>query len=96
MDVRNLIIIFILNLLASGTLANAGWCSLKIILNPNSNYVGPNFGRVKYNFGNFASLDNSNSEFEEIFEITIHELTHIMGFSGGSVKYWANPSTGNP
>ncbi|KRX04456.1 Insulin-like growth factor binding protein, N-terminal [Pseudocohnilembus persalinus] len=36
-----------------------------------------------------------NDAFEDQLETTIHELTHILGFSGGMMDQFTNPATGN-
>jgi len=43
------------------------------------------FGRVKYNYYYYSALTGSDSEFENNFEVTIHECAHVMGFSGSSI-----------
>ena len=43
---------------------------------------------------NYSNLSFTTEEFEKIFETTIHEMIHIMGFSGNAIKNWNNPETG--
>ena len=38
------------------------------------------------------STSVSNEEFENIFEVTIHEMFHVFGVSGSALNYWINPS----
>jgi len=32
--------------------------------------------------------------FEELFELILHEMMHMFGFSGSKYRYWINPETG--
>lgn len=40
--------------------------------------------------------DRNDYEFEDNLETTIHEILHVLGFSGGAMKFWIDPSTGKP
>lgn len=57
--------------------------------------VGPRFGQVNFNVGatSYSSLTGTNSEFDRNLEITIHEVTHVLGFSGFAMEYWFQPGT---
>lgn len=42
-----------------------------------------------------TNLDlDSNLEFENNFETTIHEITHVLGFASYLYPYYINPNTG--
>jgi proprotein convertase subtilisin/kexin type 5 len=66
--------------------ATAGYC----ILN-----AGPRFGQVNFNIGAtcYNNLSGSNFEFDRNLEITIHEVTHVLGFSGSAMQNWFQPGT---
>ena len=32
--------------------------------------------------------------FEEVYETTLHEVMHALGFSNSAMAYWINPDTG--
>lgn len=68
-----------------GFLASAGACMQK-------DFTGrPIFGRVKYNFGQMTSVDvNSNMDFENMLETTLHELVHVLGFSNFLYYTWVD------
>ncbi|KAL4486019.1 hypothetical protein ABPG72_003953 [Tetrahymena utriculariae] len=67
--------------------ANAIWCNL----DPN-----PNVGRVKFNLGNMLIDESSPQSFQGYLSVSLHEIMHILGFSGSSIRYWINPDTGRP
>ncbi len=51
------------------------------VINPSSKNR-PVFGMINFNAGYLTSLNfQSNLLFENAFEITIHEITHVLGFS---------------
>ncbi|EAR86018.1 transmembrane protein, putative (macronuclear) [Tetrahymena thermophila SB210] len=66
--------------------ANAIWCNL----DPN-----PNVGRVKFNLGNMFIDETSGQSFLDYFSVALHEIMHILGFSGNSIQYWIDPDTGS-
>ncbi|EAR86012.1 leishmanolysin family protein (macronuclear) [Tetrahymena thermophila SB210] len=68
-------------------LANAIWCQL----DPN-----PNVGRVKFNIGTMDIDESSTQSFQDNFSTSLHEILHILGFSGSSVSYWIDPETNKP
>lgn len=72
-------------------MANAGYCI-------NDGTTGrPLFGRIKYNVGYMAYTDiNDPFTFEDDLETTLHEIAHILGFSGYAIYNWRNPETGEP
>ncbi|KAL4438378.1 hypothetical protein ABPG74_009417 [Tetrahymena malaccensis] len=67
--------------------ANAIWCSL----NPY-----PNVGRVKFNLGNMYIDQPSTETFQSYFSVAMHEIMHVLGFTGRTIQYWINPDTGRP
>ncbi|KAL4438374.1 hypothetical protein ABPG74_009413 [Tetrahymena malaccensis] len=68
-------------------LANAIWCQL----DPN-----PNVGRVKFNIGTMDMDESSTQSFQDNFSVSLHEILHVLGFSGSSVQYWIDPETNKP
>ncbi|KAL4438375.1 hypothetical protein ABPG74_009414 [Tetrahymena malaccensis] len=68
-------------------LANATWCQL----DPN-----PNIGRVKLNIGTINTDESSTQSFQDNFSTSLHEILHVLGFSGGSVQFWIDPETNKP
>jgi proprotein convertase subtilisin/kexin type 5 len=60
-------------------LANAGFCSI------HDSLMRPNYGRVNFNLGNMNVIDSNPEEFENNLETTIHEILHVLGFSGYSM-----------
>lgn len=56
----------------------------------------PVIGRIKFNISAIKNAGTSNEGFEGDFSSTIHELTHILGFSSGAMQYWIDPETGAP
>lgn len=52
---------------------------------------------IEYNMNTLesANLEN-NLDFEDFLELTLHELTHVFGFSGSFIEnYWIDKSTGS-
>ncbi|EGR26888.1 leishmanolysin family protein, putative [Ichthyophthirius multifiliis] len=73
----------------NNTLAHAGWCQF-------IDRLGPTHGTVNFNLGLLAAKNLEDPiEFEDLMEIVIHEITHILGFSDDDVKRWVN-SNGLP
>ncbi|EGR34483.1 leishmanolysin family protein, putative [Ichthyophthirius multifiliis] len=71
------------------TLAHAGWCQF-------IDNLGPTHGTVNFNIGLLATKNlHDPIEFEDLMEIVIHEMTHILGFSDDDVPKWIN-SKGKP
>ncbi|EGR34496.1 leishmanolysin family protein, putative, partial [Ichthyophthirius multifiliis] len=71
------------------TVANAGFCAYS-----NIGYTRPTFGRINFNLLNInKSIANKNS-FQEDLQTTIHEILHVLGFSGGGMYFWIDPNTG--
>ncbi|EGR29674.1 leishmanolysin family protein, putative [Ichthyophthirius multifiliis] len=71
------------------TLAHAGWCQF-------IDNLGPTHGTVNFNLGLLAAKNLEDPvEFEDLMEIVIHEMTHILGFSDNDVPKWIN-SKGQP
>jgi leishmanolysin len=63
-------------------LAYAAWCRFL----PK---IGPTHGIVNFNYGILNGYKfNDNQQFEDLMEIVIHEMTHVMGFSGDDVENW--------
>ncbi|KAL4472692.1 hypothetical protein ABPG74_018641 [Tetrahymena malaccensis] len=71
----------------SSTLANAIWCSLD---------PQPNIGRVQFNIGTITIDQQSTQSFQNNFSIALHEILHILGFSGNSAYFWIDPDTNTP
>ncbi|EGR26906.1 leishmanolysin family protein, putative [Ichthyophthirius multifiliis] len=64
--------------------AYAGWCQFLDVL-------GPTHGQVVFNLGQLKSQNISNPiEFEDLMEIVIHEIIHILGFMGTDIPKWVN------
>lgn len=60
-------------------LAYAGWCRFLRTLGATHGQVNFNFGALKnYAFGNPIVFD-------DLVEIVIHEITHVLGFSGKDI-----------
>jgi len=38
------------------------------------------------------STSVTNEEFENILEVTIHEIFHVFGISGSATNSWVDPS----
>ncbi|EGR30431.1 leishmanolysin family protein, putative [Ichthyophthirius multifiliis] len=70
-----------------GDLANACVCAY------NDMYMRPSFGRIQFDLGLFGKNQDAES-FENDLETTIHEILHILGFSGFQMQFWINPQTG--
>ncbi|EGR29162.1 leishmanolysin family protein, putative [Ichthyophthirius multifiliis] len=68
----------------SNSLAHASWCQF-------IDYLGPTHGTVNFNLG---ILTTKNMEdpiiFEDLMEIIIHEIAHVLGFSDGDANRWVN------
>ncbi|EAR86011.2 leishmanolysin family protein (macronuclear) [Tetrahymena thermophila SB210] len=75
------------NLPKSQTLANAIWCQLD---------PQPNVGRVLFNIGAMDIDESSTQSFQDNFSTSLHEILHILGFTGKSVQYWIDPDTNKP
>ncbi|EGR29169.1 leishmanolysin family protein, putative [Ichthyophthirius multifiliis] len=58
--------------------------------------LGPTHSRINFNLG---QLDNKNINqpdiFEDLIEIVIHEITHVLGFSKKFINKWVN-TDGSP
>ncbi len=59
----------------AGDLANATSCG------PNDEYKRPTYGRIEFNIAFVGKKDDPFS-FENDLETTIHEIIHVLGFSG--------------
>ncbi|EGR26904.1 leishmanolysin family protein, putative [Ichthyophthirius multifiliis] len=70
-----------------GDIANAMTCA------HNEQLLRPSFGRIQFNLSQMSQQDDHES-FENDLEVTIHELLHILGFSGFQMQFWINPETG--
>ncbi|EGR26891.1 leishmanolysin family protein, putative [Ichthyophthirius multifiliis] len=71
------------------TLAYAGWCQF-------IDRLGPTHGTVNFNLGLLAAKNLQDPiVFEDLMEIVIHEMTHVLGFSDNDVPRWVN-SKGQP
>ncbi|KAL4486499.1 hypothetical protein ABPG72_018453 [Tetrahymena utriculariae] len=75
------------NLPKSQSLANAIWCQLD---------PQPNIGRVLFNIGTMDIDESSTQSFQDNFQTSLHEILHILGFSGNSIQYWIDPDTNQP
>ncbi|KAL4438373.1 hypothetical protein ABPG74_009412 [Tetrahymena malaccensis] len=75
------------NLPKSHSIANAVWCQLD---------PQPNFGRVLFNIANIDFDESSTQSFQDNFSTSLHEILHILGFSGKSIQYWIDPDTNQP
>ncbi|KAL4485599.1 hypothetical protein ABPG73_015391 [Tetrahymena malaccensis] len=65
-------------------LAYAGWCRFLRI-------VGPTHGQVNFNLGLLKSYNFANSlQFQDLVGIVIHEMTHVLGFSGSDIANWVD------
>lgn len=65
-------------------LAFAGWCRML-------EGIGPSHGVVNFNYGLLRSYNYTDPiVFQDLVEIIIHEITHVLGFSGSTIKYWVN------
>ncbi|EGR32308.1 leishmanolysin family protein, putative [Ichthyophthirius multifiliis] len=63
-------------------LANAGWCQFLDIL-------GPTHGDVNFNLSSLQGKKwDDPIEFNNLIEIVIHEITHILGFSYTDIPRW--------
>jgi hypothetical protein len=54
----------------------------------------PSIGRVNFNTYYLEDL-NTNQDFEELLDTTIHEIIHVLGFSSYFVDLFIDPSTGD-
>jgi hypothetical protein len=70
----------------SGYVAQAGACSLS-----SANYR-PVFGLLRYNLYYISSSTN-DATIESHIYTTLHEITHVLGFSSGLYNYYINPTT---
>ncbi|EGR33972.1 leishmanolysin family protein, putative, partial [Ichthyophthirius multifiliis] len=63
-------------------IANAGWCQFL-------NGLGPTHGEVNFNISSlkFTNWDN-HSEFKDLLQTVIHEITHILGFTYSDIPKW--------
>jgi hypothetical protein len=71
----------------SGTyIATSGYCVLN---------AGPRFGLVNFNVGSseYSSFTSTDYEFDRNLEITIHYITHVLGFSAAAMEFWFQPGT---
>jgi leishmanolysin len=58
--------------------------------------IGPTHGIVNFNFAKIKKFKyNENIIFEDVVEIVIHEMMHILGFSAPRYIDWINKETGN-
>ncbi|KAL4452842.1 hypothetical protein ABPG74_002407 [Tetrahymena malaccensis] len=65
-------------------LAYAGWCRFIKAL-------GPTHGKVNFNLGRLKSYTLANSfYFQDLVGIVIHEITHVLGFSGNDIANWVD------
>ncbi|EGR30430.1 leishmanolysin family protein, putative [Ichthyophthirius multifiliis] len=81
------IYVIIKNKPQDGDLANACVCA------HNSYHLRPSFGRIQFNIG-LVGVNDDNESFENDLETTVHEIIHILGFSGFQMPFWINPQTG--
>ncbi|EAR86017.1 leishmanolysin family protein (macronuclear) [Tetrahymena thermophila SB210] len=56
----------------------------------------PNVGRVKFNIGTMIINEDDTQSFQDNFTTSLHEIIHILGFSGSNIQYWIDPDTGKP
>ncbi|EGR31368.1 leishmanolysin family protein, putative, partial [Ichthyophthirius multifiliis] len=75
----------------SGMLANAGFCAMADVGIPR-----PTYGRVNFNLSNMFKFGGDPEVFENDLETTVHEILHVLGFSGSAMYYWIDPDTGKP
>ncbi|EGR26885.1 leishmanolysin family protein, putative [Ichthyophthirius multifiliis] len=70
-------------------LAVASWCQFV-------DGLGPTHGEVNFNL-QFIKDKNLNDpiQFEDLMEVIIHEITHILGFSNDDIPLWET-SNGSP
>ncbi|EGR28964.1 leishmanolysin family protein, putative [Ichthyophthirius multifiliis] len=59
----------------------------------NEQHLRPSFGRIQINFGVFG-LKDDNESFENDLETIVHEILHVLGFSGFQMQLWIDPDTG--
>ncbi|EGR29170.1 leishmanolysin family protein, putative [Ichthyophthirius multifiliis] len=63
-------------------LARASWCQFL-------KGLGPTHGRLNFNIAKLVNLDMTDSiAFDDLFQIVVHEMTHILGFTGTSIANW--------
>lgn len=56
----------------------------------------PVLGRINFNIYYLSNLTaTSNSDFEGLVDTTIHEITHVLGFSSYFIDKFLDPATGN-
>ncbi|EGR33955.1 leishmanolysin family protein, putative [Ichthyophthirius multifiliis] len=65
-------------------LAYASWCQFL-------DGIGPTHGQVNFNLGILGTKNMQDPvEFEDLMEIVIHEMTHILGFSNNDIPRWVD------
>ncbi|EGR33747.1 leishmanolysin family protein, putative [Ichthyophthirius multifiliis] len=59
--------------------------------------IGPTHGLINFNLNQLSEnfKENYDIQFEDLVEIVIHEMTHILGFSNLDMPNWVN-SQGKP
>ncbi|EGR34062.1 leishmanolysin family protein, putative [Ichthyophthirius multifiliis] len=64
--------------------AYASWCQFLDV-------IGPTHGQVNFNLGLLGRKNMQDPvEFEDLMEIVIHEMTHILGFSDSDIPRWVD------
>ncbi|EGR26887.1 leishmanolysin family protein, putative [Ichthyophthirius multifiliis] len=64
--------------------ASAIWCQFL-------DAQGPTHGLVNFNLAELEQIELDDAiEFEDLIEIVIHEITHILGFSDEDIPKWVN------
>lgn len=62
-----------------------------------SNNHRPVFGLINYNQFYFSQSNLTNDKtFSLDLATTIHEMTHVLGFSSSMIDYWIDPATLEP
>ncbi|EGR33995.1 leishmanolysin family protein, putative [Ichthyophthirius multifiliis] len=74
----------------NGWHADANFCAYA-----NKGIPRPTFGRICFNL-NYIKFEDNPKTFNNNLDITIHEILHIIGFSGNAIKYWIDPKTNKP
>jgi proprotein convertase subtilisin/kexin type 5 len=72
----------------SNLLAYASACTLNALYRPNT-------GKVVFNLFYINSNYTLQSQFNDLFKVTVHEITHVAGFSSGLYQYYLDPTNGN-
>lgn len=53
----------------------------------------PSIGRIRFNIATIDWQEN-HKNFQNNFLVCLHEVIHVLGFSGKMYKYWIDPDSG--